>query len=288
MSYSLKEITDHYRHTLSHLYDQEEINAIAFLAIEAVAGFKKVHVALNPNEIVPLPVYTKLVEVLHALEEEKPIQYILGFVEFYGLRLEVNQDVLIPRQETEELVDWIIKDANRIHNDSLSIIDIGTGSGCIAISLKKNLSKAHVFALDVSEKALATARENAKQNNAEIYFIIQDILDPGTLLLDQKFDVVVSNPPYVLNSEKALMKNNVLIHEPHLALFVEDGDPLLYYDAIANFGLEKLHPGGRLYFEINEIKGEDIKKMLHEKGFIEIEMRKDLNGKDRMIKCVRV
>jgi release factor glutamine methyltransferase len=222
--------------------------------------------------------------ILEQLKKEIPIQYILGVTHFYGLEFEVNSAVLIPRPETEELVDWIIQNSKlKAQNSKLKILDIGTGSGCIAIALAKNLPNAQVFALDVSEKALATAKKNAEKNQVQLTFIHQSILE--TVDLAQEFDIIVSNPPYVRELEKLEIKNNVLDNEPHLALFVEDNDALIFYRKIAQLAQKNLNPKGQLYFEINQYLGKETLNLLLEMGFKNSVLRQDIYGNDRMIQC---
>jgi release factor glutamine methyltransferase len=220
----------------------------------------------------------------------------LGTTHFYGLEFEVNSNVLIPRPETEELVDWIVQSRNsgtkvnpEVSGQSSipkfrdKILDIGTGSGCIAISLAKNLPNAEVFALDVSDKALATAQKNAELNQVTIQFIHQSILEIDDL--GQQFDLIVSNPPYVRHLEKQEINKNVLDNEPHLALFVEDNDALIFYRKIAELAQKNLNPQGQLYFEINQYLGQETFDLLQEMGFKDITLRKDIYGNDRMIQC---
>jgi release factor glutamine methyltransferase len=234
--------------------------------------------------------------VLAELKKEKPIQYILGETEFYGLPFLVNENTLIPRPETEELVEWIIKSTNyEILSTKLRILDIGTGSGCIAISLAKNITNAEVSAIDISEKALATAKKNAEINKVEVSFINIDILKINDLAelptsnfqLPTQFDIIVSNPPYVRNLEKAEIKPNVLEYEPHLALFVEDTDALLFYRKIADLAKENLSENGMLFFEINQYLGKETVELLENLGFKNIELKKDIYGNDRMIRSTR-
>jgi release factor glutamine methyltransferase len=222
--------------------------------------------------------------ILDQLKKEIPIQYLLGTTHFYGLEFEVNSAVLIPRPETEELVDWIIQNSKlKAQNSKLKILDIGTGSGCIGIALAKNLPNAQVFALDVSEQALATAKKNAEKNQVQLTFIHQSILE--TLDLAQEFDIIVSNPPYVRELEKLEIKKNVLDNEPHLALFVEDNDALIFYRKIAQLAQKNLNPKGQLYFEINQYLGQETLILLLEMGFKNCELRQDIYGNDRMIQC---
>ena len=210
-----------------------------------------------------------------------PIQYVLGECEFMGLRFEVDPSVLIPRPETEELVEWILASQN--NTNSVSILDIGTGSGCIAVSLKCMLPKAFVTAYDLSNDALALARKNAEINEVTVDFRQQDILQPETE--NGEWDIIVSNPPYIPNAEKVEIQSNVLNFEPHLALFVPDNDPLLFYRKIIEFAAMHLKAGGQLFFEIHRDRGQEVMQLLSEAGFAEIELRKDLSGNDRMLKA---
>ena len=219
--------------------------------------------------------------IISLLKQEKPIQQIVGYAWFYGHKFSVNEQVLIPRPETEELVDWILKDKP----DGKSILDIGTGTGCIPITIALN-STAQVSTVDISDFAIAQAKENAKNLNASINFIQADILAKESIDKLDTYDVIVSNPPYVLESDKELMANNVLDNEPHLALFVPNDDALKFYIAIADIATKKLTKNGLLYFEIHEDKGEETLDMLTRKGFVNLELRKDLQGKDRMVKAV--
>lgn len=227
--------------------------------------------------------FDEYLQVLHRLKTGEPLQYVIGDTVFYGLTFKVSSAVLIPRPETEELVDWIIQ---RCTSDQFtppgngSILDIGTGSGCIAISLKKHLPNFSVSAIDVSKSALAVARGNALLNDAEVNFIHADILDYKST---EKYDVIVSNPPYITRQEQQAMHKNVLENEPHLALFVSDERPLIFYEAIAEFALGNLNENGLLCFEINEHLGKQTVEMLVDKSFVNITLRKDMQGKDRMI-----
>ena len=214
-------------------------------------------------------------------KQEVPLDYILEKSSFYGNNFFVDPRVLIPRPETESLVAWILETADT--TAPLQIIDIGTGTGCIPITLAKHLPKANLFAIEVSKEALRIAKQNTTLNKVKIHFTEKNILE--TTVLPQKFDVIVSNPPYVRALEKVDIKKNVLENEPHLALFVEDDNPLLFYDKIADIAKEHLTINGLLFFEINQYLGTETVEMLHKKGFKNIELRKDLFGKDRMIQC---
>ena len=266
---------------LSAIYDVHEAESFFYLILENKNNLKRIDLALNPE----LDFLDKDLEVwktiLDKLKLEIPIQYILGTTSFYGLEFVVDNNVLIPRPETEELVQWIITDNNTKEN--LKILDIGTGSGCIAISLVKNILNSDVFALDVSVKALAIAKKNANINDANITLIQKNILD--IIDLNQKFDIIVSNPPYVRNLEKNEIEKNVLDHEPHLALFVNDNDALIFYKKIAELAKINLTKNGLLYFEINQYLAKETIALLVHLGFKNIELRQDIYGNDRMIKC---
>jgi len=280
----VKDITTLFLTGLSGIYSENEIRNLVFFSFEHLLGFSRTDMMLKKEEVIEDTTIRNLQSILNDLQNHKPIQYILGKTEFYGLPFIVNENVLIPRQETEELVRWIL-DENK--NEKSLILDIGTGSGCIAVSLKKHLPDAEVFAIDISAKALNLANENALLNNTAIDFIEADILIKGTKIANQFFDIIVSNPPYIRESEKLMMKENVLNYEPQQALFVKDDDALLFYKAIADFALENLKPSGKLYFEINEAYGPEIMKMIGDKGCIGIEIKNDISGKDRMLRCLK-
>ncbi len=279
---------------LSSLYDAQEIESFFYLILECFHNKKRIDLALDPNMEMDAMQLLRWESVLSELKKEKPIQYILGETEFYGLPFLVNENTLIPRPETEELVEWIIKSTNyEIQSTKLRILDIGTGSGCIAISLAKNILNAEVSAIDVSEKALATAKKNAEINKVEVSFINIDILKINDLVelptsnfqLPTQFDIIVSNPPYVRNLEKAEIKPNVLEYEPHLALFVEDTDALLFYRKIAQLAQQNLSENGKLFFEINQYLGKETVQLLEQMNFKNIELKKDIYGNNRMISC---
>ena len=273
---------------LSPIYDEMEVESFFYLILEHLHQMKRIDLALNPDFIISESEIGKWEEILSNLKTEKPIQYILGETEFYSLKFKVNENVLIPRQETEELVELIVVENQKAKLKSLKILDIGTGSGCIAISLAKNIPHAQVFALDVSEKALETAKENAKINEVAINFIQADILTIEDLTFDlglSTFDIIVSNPPYVRMLEKEEIKPNVLEFEPHLALFVEDNDALLFYRKIAQLAKENLSEDGKLYFEINQYLGKETVQLLADLKFKNSKLIKDIYGNDRMISC---
>ncbi|MDJ0646734.1 MAG: peptide chain release factor N(5)-glutamine methyltransferase [Flavobacteriaceae bacterium] len=294
---TLKELQSKFHLELNSMYPDEEIASFFQLLVQDRLQLTRVEVALQPGLKVNSRDMSFFSNALTELQQEKPIQYILGKTEFYGLPFKVTSDVLIPRPETEELVDRILtelKEKRQRKKDwsQLTLLDIGTGSGCIAISLAKHLPNASIYALDVSEKALDIANQNAKLNKVSINFIQQDILDSDAITNlskhlsgEQKFDVIISNPPYVRELEKHEISKNVLEYEPHTALFVKDENPLLFYDKIADVAKEQLSKDGILFFEINQYLGEDTRNLLKEKGFENIELTKDLSGNERMIKA---
>ena len=281
----LKDLQGIFHKELDAIYGEEEVNSFFNLLIEAYYGFNRITLVLEPELSITKEEQNPIFKALDDLKHEKPIQYILGETEFFGLPFKVNENVLIPRPETEELVDWILKDQSTKSDDKLSILDIGTGSGCIAVSLAKNLPQAKVFALDVSKGALKIAQENAKENNVTVKFIEASILEQPTV--GSQLDIIVSNPPYVRNQEKKEMKNNVLDNEPHLALFVEDENPLQFYKAITEFAVHNLKNEGVLYFEINEYLGNEMIELLSDNNFKNIELKQDIFKKDRMIKATK-
>jgi release factor glutamine methyltransferase len=281
----VKDIKSEYQGELASIYERSELDEITSLAFEAVKGFSKTDMTIRMDEKVTAEEAYKLGKILSGLKQNKPIQQILGYAWFYGMKFIVNENVLIPRPETEELVQWIIHEVTD-HRAPVSILDIGTGSGCIAIALKKNIEDAKVFALDISDKALAVATKNAELNHTQIQFTHSDILSIPTpnSQLPSHLDILVSNPPYLLHSDKSTLQERVLDHEPHLALFAGEDD-LIYYKAIADFACNNLTKEGMLFFEIHEKKGEELKQLLEAKEFKNVQLRKDLSGKDRMIKA---
>jgi release factor glutamine methyltransferase len=278
----IKEYRTQFIQTLSPLYGEGEAESFFYLILEDKQQLKRIDLALQPDLEFTDDDVLAWNTILESLKLEIPVQYLLGKTSFYGLDFEVNQNVLIPRSETEELVEWIISNNQKIEQSNrLRILDIGTGSGCIAISLAKNIPNAQVFALDVSEKALATAKKNADLNEVNVTFLHQSILE--TEDLEQEFDIIVSNPPYVRNLEKEEIKKNVLEYEPHLALFVEDNDALLFYRKIAALAQKNLSVSGQLYFEINQYLGKEMIELLEGMDFKNIELRKDIYENDRMM-----
>ncbi len=285
----LKGLQNIFHKELDALYGRDEVDSFFYTLIEDYLDLKRLTLVLQPEYSITKEEEQPLFEALSKLKLEQPIQYILGKTEFFGLSFKVNEHTLIPRTETEELVDWILK-AVSSKSQQLNILDIGTGSGCIAIALAKHLLNANVFALDVSDGALKVAKENSKLNDVEITFTNADILKRASwklILKDQQFDIIVSNPPYVREFEKTEIRNNVLNHEPGLALFVENDNPLIFYNAIADFATQRLRDGGHLYFEINQYLGADMIAMLQNFPLKNIELKTDLSGNDRMVKAIR-
>ncbi|MDO6759095.1 peptide chain release factor N(5)-glutamine methyltransferase [Tamlana sp. 2_MG-2023] len=278
----LKDIQKKFHQELDALYATEEVNSFFYTLIDAFYKVSRIDLAMETE--MSIEDDEAIHKALKQLKKYKPIQYIIGETEFYGLPFKVNKNVLIPRPETEELVEWILKHNNE--NDKINILDIGTGSGCIAISLAKYLKNASVYALDVSKAALEVAKTNAELNAVNVTFIEADILTSKTVH-DIKFDIIVSNPPYVREQEQILMKPNVLENEPHLALFVKDDNALQFYKAITVFSVENLVDQGKLLFEINEFLGNEMIRLLQKYEFSNIELKQDIFRKDRMIKGVK-
>jgi release factor glutamine methyltransferase len=288
----IKNLKAHFFSELQTIHEDSEIESFFFILTEYLHHLKRIDISLNPDFEVSETDLEKWNSIISELKTEKPIQYITGEAWFYGYRFEVNENTLIPRPETEELVEWIIESTKlEAGSKKLNILDIGTGSGCIPISLKKEIPNSNVFSVDVSEKALEMAKKNAVDNEAEVHFILQNILEIDNLKqlptsnFQLQFDIIVSNPPYVRNLEKQEIKKNVLDYEPHLALFVEDTDALLFYRKIAELALTGLSPNGKLFFEINQYLGKETVELLENLGFKNIELRKDFVGNDRMICC---
>lgn len=278
---TIKAVITYVRTELLEFYPAHELNSMLYIMLDNFFNVTKKDMVMGLEKRLSESELLKIIYAVKDLKKHKPLAYILGEWEFYGLPFIVNEHTLIPRPETEELVQLIIGE-----NESLnpSILDVGTGSGCIAISLKKNIPNSHVFAYDVSKETLAVAEQNAIKNNVEVSFKEVDILTNDEDLT-LKLDVIVSNPPYIPVKDKDSMDKNVLEYEPHLALFVENEQPLLFYTAIAEFAKKHLTNRGKLYFEIHESLGNEVKNMLETKGFSNIEIVKDMNGKNRMVKC---
>lgn len=277
---TIQDIRKLLRNELSELYYEKEIDSVTNILIKTLFGADRLHQLMQPGVPVTPEIKSRISEILSQLKTGRPLQYILGETEFYGNNIKVSEHVLIPRQETEELVDLIIKE-----NRDLSgrIIDFATGSGCIAIALAKNIPGAVVTATDISPEAISLAQENARLNNAAVTFITSDLNDPLPAAIPPS-EIIVSNPPYVRESEKKLMHRNVLDFEPHIALFVPDNDPLIFYRRLLEISVSALKPGGKAYFEINEAMGAELERMMGKYGFNEIKIISDLNGKERIIK----
>ncbi|MCK0147741.1 peptide chain release factor N(5)-glutamine methyltransferase [Arenibacter sp. F26102] len=279
----LKEIKKIYHLELDPIFPKEEVDSFFYLVIEHYLGLERFVLVMEPNLVVSKEKEDHLFYALSQLKLERPIQHILGKAHFCELEFYVDENVLIPRPETEELVYWILEELqSEDSSKEIKILDVGTGSGCIAISLAKNLPNAKVVAMDISKKAIQMAERNAKENNVDIEFVEADIL--SNMNFEGEFDIIVSNPPYVRELEKVEMKNNVLDHEPGSALFVSDKDPLIFYKKIVQFAEGHLKKKGVLYFEINQYLGEETKELLGNGKFSEIEIRKDMFGNARMLK----
>ena len=266
---------------LAGLYPDTEIEGFKRIIFDFVCGWGFTEQVLKKHEIVSPSDFGKIKSIVLRLKDYEPIQYIIGETEFCGLKLKVSPAVLIPRPETEELVDWIVR--SRLPEEC-SVLDIGTGSGCIALAIKNQIKKAKVSGIDISGEAIEIARQNALENGLEVNFSKADIFDFSTVN-NEKYDVIVSNPPYIRENEKAQMHSNVLNYEPEIALFVPDTDPLKFYSVIAGFAKNNLRENGRLFFEINENLGIEMTDLLGNHGFVQIEVRKDINGKSRMLSC---
>ncbi len=277
----LLDLKGNYLNELSELFGKNEARQMLNILIEHFFSLSRSEQLLQPGFRLNESEMLKLHNAVKDLKANKPVQYIIGETEFCGMKFFVDENVLIPRPETEELVELIVKNEKK---EALKVLDIGTGTGCIAIALKRKLINAEVAALDVDAKALKIASRNAEINDAEIEFIEDDILNPNKFV-GGKFDFIVSNPPYIRLSEKEKMQANVLEFEPHLALFVSNDDPLLFYKAIVGFAKQRLKSDGRVYFEINEALGNDLVKLMEENGFTNAKIHPDINGKSRMLRA---
>ena len=277
MNYS--QIKKIFHQQLKEIYIENEIDSLFFIALEYVTSISKIEYILQKEEEISEEKLIELKFILEELTKNNPIQYITKNAYFYGLNFYVNEKVLIPRQETNELVDWVLMSVT--HSKPIKILDIGTGSGCIAITLKKNLPLSEVFAIDISNEAIQVAQKNANDNEVEINFSQKNILEINDL--KSNFDIIISNPPYVRELDKLEMAPNVLDNEPHLALFVPDNNPLLFYEKITEIALKNLTEDGMLFFEINQYLSAETKKMIENKGFKNVTLRKDLQENYRMI-----
>lgn len=288
----VKQYRNYFNETLKTIYPITEIDSFFFLLLEEYLGFRRVDIVLKSDFKITQETLNLLQSATKQLEQEVPLQYIIGKTEFYGLPFVVNKHVLIPRPETEELVACVVSESSRVktfntstkqttETKQLKILDIGTGSGCIPVSLKKQLPFAKISAIDISKEALSVAKKNAVLNNVDIHFILQDILK--TVALDQQYDIIISNPPYVRELEKKELKNNVLKNEPHLALFVENDNPLIFYAKIAELAKKYLNKNGLLFFEINQYLATETIDLVNKKGLKNIQLKKDMFGNDRII-----
>ena len=286
---NIKEDQIYAKDNLKFHFEKNELSGLLRIIFEDAFNINQIKLIADANESFDSENFKKLKNIIKRLKNNEPIQYIIGTAEFYGCKFKVNKNVLIPRPETEELVDLIINKTKN-NNKTLRIIDVGTGSGCIAVSLAKNIINTDTYALDISNKALETASENAIKNSVKIIFIKADILNYQILssvpnLLEDserlKFDIIVSNPPYVKQSEKKILHKRVLDYEPENAIFVSDENHLIFYDAIANFALKNMSATGRLFVEINENHGNEIVELFKNKGFNNIILINDINGKNR-------
>ncbi len=293
-SNSVRDCRRYYAGELEKLYGSDEANALIMILLEHYFNIDKIKIALEPDMRLSESELLTLHFAVKELLKNRPIQYIIGETEFCGMRFFVNENVLIPRPETQEMVEMIASIARRdnacVIRTECKIIDIGTGSGCIAISLAKLIPNSDVTAVDVSEKALEVAKKNAEANGVNVHFVLDDILNPHVKThgrASQQFDIIVSNPPYVCESEKTEMRANVLDHEPSSALFVPDSDPLIFYRKILEFAQKALKPDGQIWFEINEKFGKETAELCREKGFKNVEIIKDFRGKERIVRAQR-
>ena len=271
---------------LKNVYETDELKNIIELVIEHITNLSRAEQVKNKVPYLTCTQLEDLDSITERLKKNEPVQYVLGEAWFAGMKFKVNKNVLIPRPETEELVDWIAKVINAqysIRNVQCSIMDIGTGSGCIPITLKKKLPQATVSAIDVCSEALFTATENAVALNADVNFVLLDFLDEEKWKELAQYDIIVSNPPYIKQSEIFTMHERVKEFEPHLALFVPDKDALLFYKKLSDFSMKHLNVGGKLFVEINEVLGEAVSNLFRSAGFVNVELKKDMQGKDRIV-----
>ncbi|MEG9326376.1 peptide chain release factor N(5)-glutamine methyltransferase [Salinimicrobium catena] len=281
---TVSELKKQFFDTLRSLYPKEEAGSFFNILAEEFLDMSRLEIALYPEKVLTPGQLQQFTDAQERLQQHEPVQYITGRTEFFGLQFGVNKNVLIPRPETEELVEWILHDLQEQKNKELEILDLGTGSGCIAISLAKNLPHAKFSAMDISPEALKVARENALKNEVQVDFLEQDILK--TERLPKRYDVIVSNPPYVRELEKKEMQKNVLDFEPASALYVKDTDPLLFYEKITALAAGALKPSGALYFEINQYLGKETEALLRKKDFLS-SLKKDIFGVNRMLKGIK-
>lgn len=286
---SINDVFTGFKEKLTTLYDPHEVEALTLLSISEITGLSKAYIKAFPEKEITDEQSETLNNTLTRLQTGEPIQYIFGHTEFYGLPFKVDPSVLIPRPETEELVEWVLNTIGSSRIIINNVLDIGTGSGCIAVALKKHLPIAKVSAIDISAEALQIAQQNAELNKAGVKFINADILNIHKSEIEiPKSEIIISNPPYVTLHDKTLMHTNVTDFEPHTALFVPEDDPLIFYKAIADYAINNLSANGFLFLEINENLGKQTVELLTDKGFNNIELRKDMSGRDRMIRGTRI
>lgn len=268
---------------LRSIYPEGEASQVTDWIMESLTGSKKAERMLYKNAAITDKEESQLQQFTERLMQHEPVQYVLNEAWFCGLKFYVDKNVLIPRPETEELVEWVITNC-KFPVDTLSILDIGTGSGCIPITLKRKLRKAEVWSCDINEETLQVAKKNAATLGADVNFLLLDFLNKEKRDQLPSFDIIISNPPYVPEKDKQQMQPNVLNYEPHTALFVPDNDALVFYKAIAEFGKDHLNPGGVIYAEIHEDMGEVVSALFNSNGY-NIELKKDMQGKKRMLKA---
>jgi release factor glutamine methyltransferase len=286
----ISKLIKEYKRQLRQVYGKEESESLLFILLQEFTGLTRTALLAEPERPVEEDVVIRMDEAVDRLSDHVPVQYILGKTLFYGLEFYVDENVLIPRPETEELVDWVIGDLKASggtmgDDHPRELLDIGTGSGCIAVAIGKNIPDIGITATDIYTSVLQIARKNARYHGLRIRFLKHDILSWFVRDLSGSYDVVVSNPPYICLSERVFMRQNVLQYEPWISLFVSDEHPLIFYEAIAAFANKHLKRPGRLYLEINETKGHEVTALLAGKGFSDIVLRQDINGKDRMVRA---
>lgn len=281
---SANELITLFHQELKHRYPDQEIRTIIYLLFSHLMGWSRASVQLNRGNVITAQVTERFLAALSRLSEGEPIQYIIGSTEFCGLTIQVRQGVLIPRPETEELAVMIARDNQPLRSRPVSILDIGTGSGCLALSMKKAFPLADVTGIDRSETAVRIAGLNAESNNLQVDFRVGDILDPGSLALAEQPFIIISNPPYIPESERVKMSKHVVDHEPACALFVPDSDPLMFYRAIAAYAGKQLKSGGRIYLEIHEDQGEPVVNLFRDQGFQSVDLFRDFFGKNRFVR----
>ncbi|MFD1186947.1 peptide chain release factor N(5)-glutamine methyltransferase [Pontibacter rugosus] len=282
---TIQELQQHIRASIKNAYPEPEAGSIAQLVLEHVLQKNRLQLSLSQLEEVPAVHIATVEEMVERLQQQEPVQYVLGVAYFYGLELQVDERVLIPRPETEELVDLVLREHKG--RKELTILDVCTGSGCIPLALQATMADAKVYGLEISEGALQVAQANAAKYKLPVEWLQADVFEPVPGIAAGALDIITSNPPYVLEEEKAVMQNNVLQYEPHLALFVPNTDPLKYYKRITKIGLQLLKKGGKLYFEINERYSQEVQEELLKAGFEQIRIVSDFFGKNRIVVAVR-